>query len=234
MRTLSETLKEKILKVRDIEAENHIEAMYVKPSHQVRKQAIMRLMFSYVNGASFLDVGCAEGFYCNEAMMYGAKSVVGVDVSQSKINRAREMYPLVEFKVSDSDNLSFYSTSSFDFILCAETLQHILDYKKTLKEMVSIMSDSGLLLITVPNLSKTHKHEFAKIDVNMSIETLLDEIGGAGHGKQNAIWKFDTDVLSNELVSDFNLKIIQRVQIDTPDGMIKNLWTIFLCKKGTQ
>lgn len=233
---MSETneLKEKILKVRDIEAENHIGMMYSKSSHLVRKRALLKLMLNNMSGRSFIDIGCAEGLYCYEALKLGASSVVGIDVSQQKIERAKKLYQDIDFRVIDSDAVSCCIRDKFDFVLCAETLQHILDYKKTLKEMISLLNEHGLLLITVPNLSKTIDHIFAKIDNSMSVEELLREIGGAGHGKQNAIWKFNTDTLEKELKEEFVLNVVDKVMIDTPDGAVKNLWTIFLLRKENQ
>lgn len=228
------SLKDKILKVRDLEAssKDHVEEMYSRPSHRVRKKVILELMAKYLHGKDFLDIGCAEGIYCSEAYKLKARNVVGIDISRKKIDRAKELFPELEFKVIDSDNISKFFKKKFDFILCTEVLQHILDYKKTLIETVLLLKASGYLLLSVPNLSKTNAHVFAQIDSNMSVEELLHEIGGAGFGRQNAIWKFNTAVLEKELISEYPLELIETVPIDTPDGLIKNLWTVFLLRKN--
>jgi 2-polyprenyl-3-methyl-5-hydroxy-6-metoxy-1,4-benzoquinol methylase len=226
-------LKEKILKVRDLESEgkDHVDAMYQKPSHRRRKQILLEIMARYVPGKDFLDIGCAEGLYCGEARNLKAGRVVGVDVSGTKIARAQELYPDLEFMVLDSDGVSGSLHEKFDFILCTEVLQHIPDYGRTLGEAAALLEESGHLLISVPNLSKGAGHVFADIDGSMSVEELLHEIGGAGYGRQNAVWKFNTDALEKELVSEFPLDLVEKVQVDTPDGEVKNLWTVFLLRK---
>jgi 2-polyprenyl-3-methyl-5-hydroxy-6-metoxy-1,4-benzoquinol methylase len=228
-----ESLKYKFAIVRDMEATNkdHVEEMYRRPSHRERMRAIVQIMARYVPGNNFLDIGCAEGIYCSEAYRLRAKIVVGIDISAKKISRAKELYPDLDFRVADSDTLTDHFKNKFNFILCTEVLQHILDYKKTVKEAVSLLEKSGYLLLSVPNLSKEQRHIFAKIDDSMLPEELLKEIGGAGHGRQNAIWKFSTYILRNELISEYALELIEKIPIDTPDGEIKNLWTIFLLRK---
>ena len=57
----------------------------------------------------------------------------------------------------------------------------------------------------------------------------MKEVGGAGFGKQNAIWKFNTKLFCDELLNDFVVDKI--VEVDTPDNQIKNLWTIFSVTK---
>lgn len=226
-------LKDKILKVRDLEAEDgdHIEAMYSKPSHRERMRVILELMAKYVCGKEFLDIGCAEGLYCNEAYKLKAGTVLGLDVSSKKIKRARELFPGIDFRRVDSDNMSNVLNKKFDFILCTEVLQHIYDYKKTLREAVSVLKKTGFLLLSIPNLSKDKRHIFANISDNMTVGELLHEIGGAGYGKQNAVWKFNADLFKEEIVNEYPLELVKMVPINTPDGMIQNLWTVFLLRK---
>lgn len=227
-------LKEKILTVRDMEAvgRDHVEAMYERPSHKERKRVILAIMSKFVQGKDFLDLGCAEGIYCKEAYNLKATNIVGVDVSIKKIERAIELYPDLKFRTADSDQIHETFEQSFDFILCTEVLQHIVDYKNTILSILKVLKISGLLLLSVPNLSKTDHHVFADIDNNMSEEELLREIGGAGYGKQNALWKFNTDILEKELTTEYPLRLIEKVPVDTPDGEIKNLWTVFLFEKS--
>lgn len=226
-------LKEKVNKVRELEAsvKSHIDSMYEKPSHVVRKKAIIELMKQYVPDKDFIDIGCAEGIYCGEALKYKAKSITGLDISATKISRARELFPSITFEVIDGDNISKYFNEKFNFILYAEVLQHVVDYTNALGEIMRILKNEGYLLLTVPNLSKLDHHIFASISDDMTVEELLQEIGGAGYGKQNAIWKFNANLLENEIVTQYPIRLIKKIPIDTPDGEIRNLWTVFLFRK---
>ena len=89
----------------------------------------------------------------------------------------------------------------------------------------------GLFIISIPNLSSSEQHEFADINADMTTEELLGQIGGAGHGKQNAVWKFNSSAFEKEVINRFPLESVKEIPVDTPDGEIKNLWTIIAFKK---
>jgi len=228
-----EMLKKKLRQVRELEAgsKDHIEEMYRRPGHQARRAAILELMSRHVAGKDFAEIGCAEGIYCDDAARLKAKSLVGLDISSKKIARARELYPHLEFMVGDIEEFARTSGRKFDFILLTEVLQHVVNYKSAISGVLSLLRPTGLLLISVPNLSKSARNEFAEIDDTMTVDQLLNEIGGAGHGKQNAVWKFNTETFKNELVASFPLVLEEEIRIDTPDGQIKNLWTVLLFQK---
>ena len=45
-----------------------------------------------LRGKSVLDIGCNEGFFCNVAATRGARRVVGLEISESALRTARELY----------------------------------------------------------------------------------------------------------------------------------------------
>ena len=65
-------------------------------------------------GAHVLDVGCATGFY--SALFHEAGyDVTGIDLSETGIRRARELYPAIRFEVQDANALP-YPEESFDLV----------------------------------------------------------------------------------------------------------------------
>lgn len=227
--------EEKIKNIRELEFEltkSHTQKMYEKPSHMVRKGTIEKLIIKYkerVLDGNILDYGCAEGLYCEFLLNNGFGNIYGVDISNLKIMEARKKYPTgIEFFTADEFN-GVKDQKKFKLILCLEVLQHVNDYRKLIVELNNIIDDEGYLLISIPNLSKKNDHEYASINNEMTVEQLLHEVGGAGFGKQNAIWKFNSQLFFDEIGDKF--KIIEVRNVDTPDGAIKNLWTVGLLIK---
>ena len=228
------TLKDKIKIVRDMEGikRDHMKTLYERPSHKKRMGLINKVLKENIKrNNSFLEIGCAEGIYCNNAKQYGYKRVVGIDISKIKIAKANKLFKECQFYCSDCEDLSeFYN--QFDFLLCTEVLQHVIDYNHLVNEMLKCLTQRGLFLISIPNLSSSENNEFAKINARMTHEELLNEIGGAGFGKQNAVWKFNSNTFCLELSNKFSIELKKIIPVDTDDGLKRNLWSILLFKKN--
>ena len=67
-----------------------------------RQQIIEPLLVRIGNprSMSVLDLGCGQGWLCNELSKRGS-NVIGVDGSDRLIDRARGLFPLLEFHVFD-------------------------------------------------------------------------------------------------------------------------------------
>lgn len=103
-----------------------------------------------------LDVGCGTGYYCSIFHEMGFEPV-GIDFSNTAIEKAKEKHPHLEFQVADALNLPF-EHSSFDVILsygCSVVSTHDLrkihDYIRHL--MRFIKPGGWLLLIGGSNLT---------------------------------------------------------------------------------
>src|ERR1700682_3271236 len=59
---------------------------------------------------SILDVGCGPGYVSAAAMERGAKPI-GLDFSKEMVAIARKMFPQIEFKEGDAQNLPLADTS---------------------------------------------------------------------------------------------------------------------------
>jgi 2-polyprenyl-3-methyl-5-hydroxy-6-metoxy-1,4-benzoquinol methylase len=75
--------------------------------------------------AKALDVGCGEGKFC-EMLLEVCDAVIGIDISQSAINRALKEYedhPRLTFRAADI--LTTNPDSQYDLIVCAEVLYYL-------------------------------------------------------------------------------------------------------------
>lgn len=103
---------------------------------------------------SFLDIGCNAGTYFD--YMKGGR-VVGIDLSNSILKKARERSRNVakavryDFVVGDAQTLDFLRPNQFDFILCSEVLEHLLEPQKVFSGIFNLLRPGGKALVTTPN-----------------------------------------------------------------------------------
>ena len=100
------------------------------------------------NPKKLLDVGCATGnFYRTLKTFCPNIDYVGIDLAPALVAQARENHPRTKFFVTNAENLSFFKKNSFDTVVCAETLYHVENWKKTIKELFRVSSKNIVLSI---------------------------------------------------------------------------------------
>lgn len=98
-----------------------------------------------------LEVGCGDGVLL-EAVTRSPRGtlqqVAGVDLSFSRLERARGRVSGL-FACASATALPIRS-GSFDRVICAEVLEHLIDPGAALAELARVLAPSGRLLISVP------------------------------------------------------------------------------------
>ena len=111
----------------------------------------VRLLVDPQPGDRVLDVGSAAGAIAHHLSTRGC-DVVGVDVSETGVRRARERYPALRFEVADAAELPF-PDGTFDKVVAADVTEHVDD--ETLRGMLAecrrVLVPSGTLSIHTPN-----------------------------------------------------------------------------------
>jgi len=105
--------------------------------------------------SSFIDVGCAEGYYVGLASrIRSGLDCVGVDISCAYIKKAKLRNPSADFVLCDAEFLPF-KKGSFDLVLCSEVLEHVPDYSKALKELLDL--GNMFVILSFPGHSFLYK-----------------------------------------------------------------------------
>lgn len=112
-----------------------------------------------LEGRSFLDVGCNEGFFCGFAHFQGAGPVVGVDHSEHFIERARQRFPACEFHRQGWERLP---EGPFDVILLASALHYADDQPALIQALVERLSDTGTLVLEL-GIASSRKAEWIEV-----------------------------------------------------------------------
>lgn len=102
------------------------------------------LRLPHLEGRTFLDVGCNEGFFCGFAHHLGASRSVGIDHSREFIQRARRRFPGCEFFHQGWDALP---DGEFDVILLASALHYAEDQPALVDRLVERLAPDGVLVL---------------------------------------------------------------------------------------
>jgi ubiquinone/menaquinone biosynthesis C-methylase UbiE len=105
-------------------------------------------------GITLVDVGCGTGFLTRQAamQMQGKGSLVGVDLSSSMLEKAREnlnrlaLLTSVEFRVGDAEKIPVQDDFA-DAVVGNMILHHCPRPKRAISEMTRIAKDGGRIAI---------------------------------------------------------------------------------------
>ncbi len=154
------------------------------PSVRLRNNHIIneirRLKFN-----SLIDVGCGDGFLANLIKsQFPDKKISGTDVSNKILIINSEKYPEIDFYQSDITSNSFNIEKHYDIVVCSEVIEHLVEWKTSLKYLSVLLKKEGYLILTTQSGKKY------KSDINN------------GH-----INHFELQILENEL-SKYGIKFI--------------------------
>ena len=136
----------------------------------IRKWEAMR-MPSDLTSKSVIDIGCSEGFFCQECARRGAAPVLGVDGSLGRLICASFIALTqglkIRYKMGVFPDLRVRGT--FDYLLCLSVLHHCLSKKdiwkvllleehvddlailrRQLKRLRSLTADKGTCILEIP------------------------------------------------------------------------------------
>jgi len=99
-----------------------------------------------------LEIGCAEGATLEYLKKRGAEYAAGVEISHEASEKAKlKGIDLVLNSDVENDMLPF-KANEFDCIILADVLEHLYNPWDTLKKISKCLSDSGYMLISIPNI----------------------------------------------------------------------------------
>jgi 2-polyprenyl-3-methyl-5-hydroxy-6-metoxy-1,4-benzoquinol methylase len=100
-------------------------------------------------GERVLDVGCGEGRFAAELARAGAH-VVGIDVDEEPLRRARARTPELEPALVEADGRWPLQDASFDVVWAGEVIEHVADTQGWLSELRRVLRSRGRLLLSTP------------------------------------------------------------------------------------
>src|SRR6185312_923744 len=98
-----------------------------------------------------LDLGSGAGDFTAEVARQGGHEVVGAEVAQAAIERARQRYPELEFRLVPFDGPLPFEDNAFDVVWASEVIEHVADTARWLSEVRRVLAPGGRLLVTTPS-----------------------------------------------------------------------------------
>lgn len=99
-----------------------------------------------------LDFGCGSGELSRLVAALGVRSVTGIDLDSSLIERARTAQPVRDgvqprFICATSADAIDLPDASMDAVLCFDVLEHVLHYREIAREWRRVLRPGGRVLI---------------------------------------------------------------------------------------
>jgi len=110
----------------------------------------VRGMLPSIEKRAVLDLGCGYGWFCRWAATNRAREIVGVDLSERMLERARrdsESMP-IEYERADLDELRL-TPSSFDLVYSSLAFHYVADLDRLLSEVATAIVPGGSLVFSV-------------------------------------------------------------------------------------
>ena len=124
--------------------------------HQIKSHRMTYILDQIGNrdikNFKILDVGCGGGIICEPLARLGAK-VTGIDFAPNNINAAKIHSKKNKLKINyiNKDIEKSKLEEKFDIILMFEVLEHLDNWKKTIKNIKKNLNKNGLLIISTIN-----------------------------------------------------------------------------------
>ncbi|MBE0690926.1 MAG: class I SAM-dependent methyltransferase [Anaerolineae bacterium] len=124
---------------------------YLKDEMNIRKTFAKRLrrLEQFVQPGKLLDVGCAAGFFLDEAHKHGWQ-VQGVDVSDFVVQYAREHfgYDVRQGSLLEQD----FPKGAYDLVTLWDVIEHVPDPKAYVEHVAALLRSGGIVALATPDV----------------------------------------------------------------------------------
>lgn len=105
-----------------------------------------------------LDIGCGRGWLTNVLSTYG--EAIGIDPAHASVQRARELFPQLDFRLRDSSELlREMGPECFDLIVSSEVIEHVEQDQQILflRNIYALTRPGGFAILTTPRGELQHR-----------------------------------------------------------------------------
>lgn len=97
-----------------------------------------------------LDLGCGFGWHCRYAVENGARSVIGIDISQKMLSEAKSKtkYGNIEYICMPIEDIDF-PEESFDVVISSLALHYVKSFEDVLVRVYKCLSKGGDFVFSV-------------------------------------------------------------------------------------
>lgn len=140
-----------------------------------------------------LELGCGFGQSCSWYVSQGAARVIGIDISEKMISRARQLYQhdKIEYVRLPIEDISF-PKEEFDLVLSSLAFHYVADLENLLERSYQCLKNNGFLIFSQEHPIATAKkvpNGWVKDEYGKKMHWILDNYNDEGIRKQN--WFID-------------------------------------------
>ena len=187
-----------------------------KSSKKIEEDHLSRYDFAskFVKDKRVLDIACGVGYGSKILSDAGALIVDGVDISKESIDFAEFHYLQANVSFIRANILEYSSDAKYDVIICFETIEHVENYHKVLKNLERLLMIGGKLIISSPNRPITSPH----------CRTINDKPSGF-HVQEFTIEELATELKNCGFIVENNI-YGQRQQRYLPSRLLRKVYNI--------
>lgn len=110
----------------------------------------LRRMLPDLKDKSVLDLGCGYGWHCRYAEEQGATYVLGIDISEKMLERARVLtdHPHIEYRRAAIEDLSV-DDDSFEVVISSLAIHYIEDFEHLCHKVHQLLTPGGHFVFSV-------------------------------------------------------------------------------------
>ena len=122
-------------------------------------------LFPDMTGKDVLDLGCGYGWHCKYAADHGAKSVLGIDLSEKMIAEAnkRTAVPGITYRVCSLQDYE-YPAAAYDLVVSNLVLHYVEDLDAIYRRIHETLRPGGVFLMNIehPTFTAGVNQQFAQ------------------------------------------------------------------------
>jgi len=158
-----------------------------------------------VENKSVLDIGCKYGYFCHEALVKGASTVTGIEISSANVEIAKKIVELWgrDIEIIEGDFLETNFNEIFDVVLLLNVLHHILSPVSILKKVSKCANE--LVIVEFPTILDSHTglSIIKKVMYNLFFNSF--PLIYLGNQKYHRLWYFSKLAFKNLVINQLSL-----------------------------
>lgn len=121
---------------------------------------VLQALLPDLRNKSVLDLGCGFGWHCRYAREQRASSVVGVDLSEKMLQKARELTddPMITFIKLPIEDIHF-SEAQFDVVISSLAFHYIESFEAICNKVYRCLKAKGVFIFSVEHPIFTSRAE---------------------------------------------------------------------------
>lgn len=111
---------------------------------------ILKTMLPSFEGKKVLDIGCGFGWHCRYAIEQNAKSVLGIDISEKMLAKARKLTKCenIKYECIAMEDINL-NDEEFDIVISSLAFHYVADFDEICKKVYKSISDGGDFIFSI-------------------------------------------------------------------------------------